>query len=416
VGIIDVIPKALDPLPGGKSLTNAVDFVVNWARANSLWPLTYGTSCCAIEMMATSMPRYDISRFGSEVFRASPRQADLIILAGTIVEKMAEPLKTLYEQMPGPKYVIAMGACTISGGPFYYDNYSVVKGANRVIPVDVYIPGCPPRPEALLQGLMELQKIIKGESIRNTWQAPTLNSTPFINKHQAAADAWAQAEKIKDEEMADARAKFAEENPDYKGYKHTRVVPEKFDEVERLIHPSRGLSNLEIAQLLKAHFPDLGIVGQEKYSEEYISNLAADHTPEFLIPSEQYIEFVQFIKNHDDLNQDFLIELTAIDYPESFNIAAHFMSVNRTHKIFVQCFIPKDKISDSQSEPGFYKAPSITSLFPAANWHEREVYDLFGIEFEGHPDMRRIFREDNMPGFPLRKDYEDTSRVVKRPY
>src|SRR5690606_3646437 len=155
------------PLPGGvppggvhqAGMTNAVDWVVGWARANSLWPLVFGTSCCAIEMMATGASHNDWARFGMEVARASPRQADLIILAGTIVEKMGSRLITLYEQMPGPKYVIAMGACTISGGPFYYDSYSVVKGADRLIPVDVYVPGCPPRPEALLFGVLKLQEL-----------------------------------------------------------------------------------------------------------------------------------------------------------------------------------------------------------------------------------------------------------------
>ena len=154
MGIINLAPKILDPIPGGKYVVNAIDYVVNWARANSIWPLTYGTSCCAIEMMSSSMARYDIARFGSEVFRASPRQADLFIIAGTITRRMAPALQMLWEQMPGPKYVLAMGACTISGGPFIYDNYAVVRGAQNLIPVDVFVPGCPPRPEALFHGLL----------------------------------------------------------------------------------------------------------------------------------------------------------------------------------------------------------------------------------------------------------------------
>ena len=153
------------PLPppslGDVRLTNAVEFVADWARSNSLWPLVFGTSCCAIEMMATGASDNDWARFGLEVARASPRQADLIILAGTIVEKMGKRLVVLYDQMPEPKYVIAMGACTVSGGPFYYDSYSVVKGADRLIPVDVYIPGCPPTAEALIYGLVQLHNKIK---------------------------------------------------------------------------------------------------------------------------------------------------------------------------------------------------------------------------------------------------------------
>lgn len=141
-------------------IVTSVDKIANWARSNSLWPLSFGTSCCAIELMSTVSAKYDWSRFGFEVMRASPRQCDLIIVAGTITYKMAPVLKRLYNQMPEPRYVIAMGACAISGGPFFYNSYSVVKGVDNIIPVDVYIPGCPPRPEALIHGMMTLQNKI----------------------------------------------------------------------------------------------------------------------------------------------------------------------------------------------------------------------------------------------------------------
>lgn len=171
--------SAFERVPGGSYLLTRMDQVINLARSNSLWPLTFGTSCCAIEMMmATGASRHDIARFGAEVARPSPRQADLMIIAGTIVKRMAPRLRTLYEQMAEPRYVIATGACTLSGGPFIYQSYTTLRGVDEVLPVDVFVPGCPPRPEALFYGLLTLQRMIKqGETLRK----PGVRNKPVMS-------------------------------------------------------------------------------------------------------------------------------------------------------------------------------------------------------------------------------------------
>jgi NADH-quinone oxidoreductase subunit B len=155
--------------------TTTLEELYNWGRRSSVWPLTFGLACCAIEMIATSMARYDLARFGAEVFRPSPRQADLMIVAGTVTKKMAPQVVRLYNQMPEPKYVIAMGACAISGGPFK-QGYNVLKGIDRYIPVDVHIPGCPPRPEALMDAFITLQKKIDAQSLTGADRPRHLNA------------------------------------------------------------------------------------------------------------------------------------------------------------------------------------------------------------------------------------------------
>ena len=154
MGLEELVPDGI--------LTTTVEKMVNWARRSSLWPATFGLACCAIEMMATSAARYDLARFGAEVFRASPRQADLMIVAGRVSKKMAPVLKRIYDQMPEPKWVISMGVCASSGGMF--NNYGLIQGVDTIVPVDIYVPGCPPRPEMLMYGILRLHAKVQREA------------------------------------------------------------------------------------------------------------------------------------------------------------------------------------------------------------------------------------------------------------
>lgn len=158
--ITDLFTKDVQELENEGILFSTLEKLVAWGRSNSLWPATFGLACCAIEMMASTDARNDMSRFGSEVFRASPRQADVMIVAGRLSKKMAPVMRRVYDQMPDPKWVISMGACASSGGMF--NNYAIVQNVDSVVPVDVFVPGCPPRPEALIHGVMQLQKKIRG--------------------------------------------------------------------------------------------------------------------------------------------------------------------------------------------------------------------------------------------------------------
>jgi NADH-quinone oxidoreductase subunit B len=155
----ELVNEVDDPLLRNSIFITSADALLNWARKSSVWPMTFGLACCAIEMMAVGASKYDLDRFGSGPFRATPRQADLMIVAGTVSHKMAPRVKRLYDQMPEPKYVIAMGACTVGGGPYSKFGYHVLKGVDLLIPVDVHVPGCPPRPEALLEGIFRIYEI-----------------------------------------------------------------------------------------------------------------------------------------------------------------------------------------------------------------------------------------------------------------
>ena len=183
MGLENILGEALPEV-----LTTRLDSIINWARKSSLWPATFGLACCAIEMMNATSSRNDLARFGAEVFRASPRQADVMIVSGRVSRKMAPVLRRIYDQMPEPKWVISMGACATSGGVF--DNYAIVQGVDKIVPVDVYIPGCPPRPEMLIHAVMMLQDKVMKESVRDRkGRAGRRGPARFCARH-AAGDRW----------------------------------------------------------------------------------------------------------------------------------------------------------------------------------------------------------------------------------
>ena len=405
-GLTEQVAEIIDKYPGGIKLIDSIEFLVTWSRANSLWPLIYGTACCAMEMMSAGSSRHDWARFGVEVARATPRQADLIVLAGTIVEKMGKNLVTLYEQMPAPKYVIAMGSCAISGGPFYYDSYSVIKGGDRLIPVDVYVPGCPPRPEALLYGIMELQEKIKREGRRNPWRIKDILTTPSIDTHSKAKKDWALLEQEKDKEQQAARQQFKLENPDFKPKKPVRLKKEKFDAVVRTKATPKGISNRTLLQTIQAKFPGVTVFRQTDITSETVAELGPEYILDLELPAENYTDVVQFLKEDEKLGLDLLLHLSAIDWNDHFDILVHLLSTRDGHKLFLRCRVEKEAA----------EIETISAIYRGAEWHEREVYDLFGIRFSNHPDMRRIFLKNDFPGHPLCKDFEDPERVVKRPY
>lgn len=394
------IPKILDPLPGGTRLVDSIEFVVSWARANSLWPLVYGTACCAMEMMSAGSSRHDWARFGVEVARATPRQADLIVLAGTIVEKMGSRLVTLYEQMPGPKYVIAMGSCAISGGPFFYDSYSVVKGGDRLIPVDVYIPGCPPRPEALLYGIMELQKKIRTEGRRNPWQVRGINTMPVVDSFADGANRW-QEEEQRREAFPEGSSKAVSSRQSSVS-KPLRVDP--LPEVPLRPAPVSGLTGDEILSGLAGRFASVRPLLPP--ASKGGADPGLQGTQELQCDRADFLSLMEFVQKHPELAFDLLLFVTAVDRSDHFELVVMLTSSSRGHKLQIRTHLDRE-------HP---EIDSLAQIHPGAAWHERETYELFGIRFSNHPDLRRLLLEDDFSGHPLRKDFHDPSRVVKRPY
>lgn len=375
------------------SVDKIVDALSNWGRRSSIWPMQFGLACCAIEMICTASSRFDISRFGAELFRASPRQADLMIVSGTVTKRMVPMIVRLYNQMPEPKYVISMGACATGGGPFK-EGYNVVSGIDEFVPVDVYITGCPPTPQALLSGLMELQKKIDHQHYRalrwynkdtsDETEVPRLGPD-LVDPRQIDKIKQAQAENIHQPEPAELPAYLAA-FPVY--------VPEPEEEPEAEAEAEEGKKKPAKKKKKKADPPTVNSSMQallDEFPEVQVTTAST-----LWVPAEQLHRVVWKVK---EMGLDYLANLTSVDFEDCFEVVYNFTASQKP-----ETELPAVTLG-VRTEKDNPVVPSITPFWPGADFQEREVYDMMGIRFEGHPTLRRILMWEGFEGWPLRKDY-----------
>ncbi len=427
-----------------------IDTVYNWGRRSSLWPLGFGLACCAIEMICTASSRFDIARFGAEVFRGSPRQADVMIVSGTVTKTMMPMIARLYDQMPEPKYVMSMGACASGGGPFK-EGYNVVSGIDKFLPVDVYIPGCPPTPQALLNGLIMLQKKIDGEKIAaSPWyrseverdvMIPVLGPdlidlrTLEITAERTAAGLVEAREEtlVKPTKIPAPKPVSTEEAIAEIPATDAPKAPSKLDMIRAkaagIVTPAaegetpapapapkpavKAVKKVKTAEA-RPSLVWLGNAGlkelEGRLNTKFGDGTATIIAAALLIEPSKLLAVAKYLRHENAVKYDYLASLQSVHYEDCIEVNYHLESTETEGKLI------ELRVRTEEAE-GKGSVPSVVSVWRGADFQEREVYDMMGVRFTGHPELQRILMWEGYAYYPLRKEflepyYEGPTKVL----